>query len=39
MELFRDTNIDFMKYRRYWIIVSFVLRGHRPVHPLRPSTS
>jgi preprotein translocase subunit SecF len=25
MELFRDTNIDFMKYRRYWIIVSFVL--------------
>lgn len=25
MELLRDTNIDFMKYRRYWIIVSFVL--------------
>src|SRR5689334_19152361 len=25
MELFRETNIDFMKYRRYWIIVSFVL--------------
>ncbi len=25
MELLRDTNIDFMKYRRYWIIVSLVL--------------
>lgn len=25
MELLRDTNIDFMKYRRYWIVVSFIL--------------
>jgi preprotein translocase subunit SecF len=25
MELFRETNIDFMKYRRHWIIVSFIL--------------
>jgi preprotein translocase subunit SecF len=25
MELLRDTNIDFMKYRRHWIIVSFIL--------------
>jgi preprotein translocase subunit SecF len=25
MELFRDTHIDFMKYRRFWIILSFVL--------------
>lgn len=25
MELFRDTNIDFMKYRRFWVIVSLVL--------------
>jgi preprotein translocase subunit SecF len=25
MELFRDTHFDFMKYRRFWIVVSFVL--------------
>jgi preprotein translocase subunit SecF len=25
MELFRDTHIDFMKYRRFWIILSFLL--------------
>ncbi|HEY2291108.1 MAG TPA: protein translocase subunit SecF [Thermoanaerobaculia bacterium] len=25
MELFRDTNFDFMKYRRFWIVVSFLL--------------
>ena len=25
MELFRDTNIDFMKYRKFWIILSLVL--------------
>lgn len=25
MELFRDTHFDFMKYRRFWIIVSLVL--------------
>jgi preprotein translocase subunit SecF len=25
MELFRDTNIDFMKYRRFWIILSLLL--------------
>jgi preprotein translocase subunit SecF len=25
MELLRDTNIDFMKYRRFWIILSLVL--------------
>ncbi|HKH46494.1 MAG TPA: protein translocase subunit SecF [Thermoanaerobaculia bacterium] len=27
MELLRDTNIDFMKYRKFWIIVSLVLVG------------
>lgn len=27
MELFRDTNIDFMKYRKFWVIVSLVLVG------------
>jgi preprotein translocase subunit SecF len=25
MELFRDTHIDFMKYRRFWIILSLLL--------------
>jgi preprotein translocase subunit SecF len=25
MELLRDTNIDFMKYRRFWVIVSLAL--------------
>jgi preprotein translocase subunit SecF len=25
MELFRDTHFDFMKYRRFWIAVSFLL--------------
>jgi preprotein translocase subunit SecF len=25
MELFRDTNIDFMKYRKFWIILSLIL--------------
>jgi preprotein translocase subunit SecF len=25
MELFRDTHFDFMKYRRFWIIISFLL--------------
>jgi len=25
MQLFADTNIDFMKYRKFWIVVSFVL--------------
>ena len=25
MELFRDTHFDFMKYRRFWIVVSFLL--------------
>ncbi len=25
MELFRDTNIDFMKYRKFWILVSLAL--------------
>jgi len=25
MEFFRDTHIDFMKYRRYWIVVSLAL--------------
>ena len=25
MEFFRDTNIDFMKYRKYFVIVSLVL--------------
>jgi preprotein translocase subunit SecF len=25
MELFRDTHIDFMKYRKFWIILSLVL--------------
>ncbi len=25
MELFRDTHIDFMKYRKFWIVVSLVL--------------
>ncbi len=25
MELLRDTNIDFMKYRKYWIVVSLVV--------------
>nr|MDP9121973.1 hypothetical protein [Acidobacteriota bacterium] len=27
MELLRDTHIDFMKYRKFWIIVSLVLMG------------
>jgi preprotein translocase subunit SecF len=27
MELLRDTNIDFMKYRKFWIIVSLILVG------------
>ena len=27
MELFRDTHFDFMKYRRFWIVVSFLLVG------------
>ncbi|HVR95294.1 MAG TPA: protein translocase subunit SecF [Thermoanaerobaculia bacterium] len=27
MEFLRDTNIDFMKYRKFWIIVSLVLVG------------
>ena len=25
MQILHDTHIDFMKYRRFWIIVSFVL--------------
>jgi preprotein translocase subunit SecF len=25
MDLFRDSHIDFMKYRKYWIVVSLVL--------------
>jgi preprotein translocase subunit SecF len=25
MELLRNTNIDFMKYRKFWIVVSFIL--------------
>src|SRR5215212_9894012 len=25
MELLRDTNFDFMKYRKYWVIVSLAL--------------
>jgi len=25
MEFFRDTNVDFMKYRRFWIVVSLAL--------------
>jgi preprotein translocase subunit SecF len=25
MELLRDTNIDFMKYRKFWIVVSLIL--------------
>ncbi|HYH46015.1 MAG TPA: hypothetical protein VEG34_10030, partial [Thermoanaerobaculia bacterium] len=25
MEILRDTNIDFMKYRKYWVIVSLAL--------------
>ena len=25
MELFRDTHIDFMKYRKFWIVVSLAL--------------
>ncbi len=27
MQLIRETNIDFMKYRKFWIIVSFALVG------------
>ncbi len=27
MELLRDTNFDFMKYRKFWILVSFLLVG------------
>lgn len=27
MELLRDTNIDFMKYRKFWVIVSLILVG------------
>lgn len=27
MELLRDTNIDFMKYRKFWVIVSLALVG------------
>lgn len=27
MELLRDTNIDFMKYRKFWIVVSLLLVG------------
>ncbi len=25
MELFRDTHFDFMKYRKFWIIISLLL--------------
>jgi preprotein translocase subunit SecF len=25
MDLFRDTNFDFMRYRKFWIVVSFVV--------------
>jgi preprotein translocase subunit SecF len=25
MELFRDTNFDFMKYRKFWVVVSLIL--------------
>ena len=25
MELFRDTHIDFMKYRKFWVVVSLIL--------------
>ena len=27
MELLRDTNIDFMKYRKFWVLVSLLLVG------------
>ncbi len=27
MEFLRDTNIDFMKYRKFWIVVSLILVG------------
>lgn len=27
MELLRDTNFDFMKYRKFWIVVSLILVG------------
>src|SRR3712207_3379742 len=27
MEILRDTNIDFMKYRKFWVVVSLILVG------------
>ena len=40
MHLLQNTNIDFMKYRKFWIVLSFimVLAGVGAVHPLAACT-